>query len=201
MQAQVEIASELPLEVSREALWNELTVDLRKFITRRVPNRADAEDVLQDALVKIHRNIDRLAIEGNIYAWVYRVTRNSIVDHYRKRQPDVSLDSSEGLPKDFAQDVLTRDVLGEIADCLRPMIARLPAKYREALVLADLEGVTQAEVAARLSLSVSGAKSRVQRAREQLKNVLFDCCQFEFDCRGKVVEYRCQNPYKCAPRA
>ena len=187
----------MQVELGHEAAWNDLTVDLRKFISRRITNRADAEDVLQEALVKIHRNVERLAADSNVYAWVYRVTRNSIVDHYRKHRPDVSLDTAADLPEDLAKEVASRDVMGEIADCLQPMIAYLPAKYREALVLADLEGLTQGEVAARLGLSLSGAKSRVQRAREQLKKILFDCCQFEFDCRGKVVEYRCKNPHKC----
>lgn len=184
-------------EIPRDRLWQELTVDLQKFIGRRVTNTADAEDVLQETLVKIHRNLDRLAAGSNIYAWVYQVTRNAIVDYHRKQQTNVSLDSADNLPEDFAATATARDVLGEIADCLRPMVAQLPAGYREALVLADLEGVTQAEIATRLGLSLSGAKSRVQRAREQLKKILFECCQFEFDCRGKVVDYQCRNPHKC----
>lgn len=184
-------------EISHQVIWNELTVDLKKFIVRRVPNRADAEDVLQEALVKIHRNVERLTANSNLYAWVYQVTRNAIVDYYRKHQPTISLDSSNDLPEDFAQAAGLRNVIGEIADCLQPMLLRLPQKYREALVLADLEGITQTELARRLGLSLSGAKSRVQRGREQLKTLLTECCHFEFDCRGRVADYQCKKPYKC----
>jgi RNA polymerase sigma-70 factor (ECF subfamily) len=183
--------------ISHEVIWNELTVDLKKFIVRRIPNNADAEDVLQNALVKIHRNVERLTPNSNLYAWVYQVTRNSIVDYYRQHQPAISLDSASDLPEDFAEDVPLRNVIGEIADCLQPMLSRLPQKYREALVLADLEGIAQAEIARRLGLSLSGAKSRVQRAREQLKTLLMECCHFEFDCRGRVSDYQCKKPYKC----
>ncbi|MEW6130786.1 MAG: RNA polymerase sigma factor SigZ [Acidobacteriota bacterium] len=184
-------------EISRDILWNELTVDLKKFIVRRVPNAADAEDLLQDALFKIHRNIERLAPNSNLYAWVYQVTRHTIIDYYRNHQPNVSLDTANDLPEDFAETVSTRNVISEIAACLQPMLKRLPEKYREALTLADLEGITQTELAGRLGISLSGAKSRVQRAREQLRAVIAECCHFEFDCRGQVKDYQCKKPYTC----
>lgn len=184
-------------EISKELMWNELNVDLKKFIARRVPNGSDVEDLLQETLFKIHRSIDRLAEDSNVYAWVYKVTRNTIVDYYRKQQPYVSLNTSSDLPDDFAQEVLSRDALGEIAACLRPMLDYLPEKHREALVLTDLEGMTQAELAKHLGLSLSGAKSRVQRAREQLKELLMECCHFEFDCVGRVVDYTCKKSYQC----
>lgn len=73
------------------------------------------------------------------------------------------------------------------------MIDALPEPYREAIVLTELEGLTQKTLAQRLGISVSGAKSRVQRGREQLKQMLHECCSFEFDRRGKVIE--------CEPRS
>ncbi len=184
-------------EISRDLMWNELNIDLKKFIARRVANGSDVEDLLQETLFKIHRSVDRLAVGSNIYAWVYKVTRNTIVDYYRKQQLNVSLDTSTDIPEDFAQEILSRDALGEIAACLRPMMEYLPEKYREALVLTDLEGMTQAELAQRLGLSLSGAKSRVQRAREQLKALLMECCYFKFDCLGRVVDYECKKTYQC----
>jgi RNA polymerase sigma-70 factor, ECF subfamily len=187
-------------QLSRDVIWNDLTVDLKKFIVRRIPNRADAEDVLQDALIKIHRHLDRLPPNSNVYAWVYQVTRNTIVDYYRQDRANLSpdsLDTSGDLPEDFAQPVVSRDAISEIAECLRPMVGCLPEKYREALVLADFEGITQAELAARLGLSLSGAKSRVQRARAQLKALLLQCCYLEFDCRGRLIDYQAKNPCKC----
>jgi RNA polymerase sigma-70 factor (ECF subfamily) len=183
-------------DFSRELIFNELAIDLKKFIARRVQNFADAEDVLQDTLLKIHRSIGCLAPNSNLYAWVYKVTRNTIVDHYRK-QHDVSRNTSSKVPPDIAQEELSRDVLGEIAPCLRPMLDYLPEKYREAVRLSDLEGMTQVELASRMGLSLSGAKSRVQRGREQLKALLTECCKFEFDCRGTIVDYECKKTYRC----
>jgi RNA polymerase sigma-70 factor (ECF subfamily) len=75
---------------------------------------------------------------------------------------------------------------------MTPMIRQLPPAYREAITLADLEGVNQAEAAARVGLSVSGMKSRVQRGRKQLKAVLEECCRVHLDRRGTIVAY---DPY------
>jgi RNA polymerase sigma-70 factor (ECF subfamily) len=73
--------------------------------------------------------------------------------------------------------------------CIEPMIAALPEPYREALVMTDLNGITQRDAAERSGLSFSGMKSRVQRARRQLKEVLLECCRIEFDSRGGIVDY------------
>ena len=70
------------------------------------------------------------------------------------------------------------------------MIQELPAKYQEALRLTEFEGLTQNALAQRLGLSLPGAKSRVQRAKEQLKEILLQCCHFEFDRLGKIIDYR-----------
>ena len=75
------------------------------------------------------------------------------------------------------------------------MVESLPDDYRQALLLTEYEGLTQRELAERLGLSVSGAKSRVQRAREKLKEMLLDCCHFEFDRLGRVIDY--QPKYAC----
>lgn len=77
----------------------------------------------------------------------------------------------------------------ELARCLTPFIEELPAHYRQAVMLAELQGLTQREVASKLGLSVSGAKSRVQRARQKLQTMLLECCRLEFDRRGGVADY------------
>lgn len=173
-----------------ETLWTQLNTDLRRFIARRVRNQADVEDIVQEVLFKIHCHMDRLSQEGSIHAWVYRVTRNAIIDHHRKRRSDVSLDSSPDLPEDFADRSASSDVRDEVSSFLRPIIGCLPEKYGEALLLADLEGLTQSELAARTGLSLSGAKSRVQRARDQLRDMLMQCFELEFDALGRVIDYR-----------
>ena len=169
-------------------IWVELKANLYRFIVRRVDNEADAEDILQDVFYKIHSQIDRLKDTTKIYSWVYRITRNAIIDHYRSRKGNVSLDESPDV-FDIADDELppAEAEREEIVACLKPMMERLPEDYRLALQMADVQGIPQAEVAGQLNISVSGAKSRVQRARGKVKDMLLNCCNFEFDRLGRAV--------------
>jgi RNA polymerase sigma-70 factor, ECF subfamily len=73
------------------------------------------------------------------------------------------------------------------------LIERLPEKHRDALVLTELEGLTQADAARRLGISVSGAKARVQRGRAQLRTLPLDCCDVALDRRGEITAYRARS--------
>jgi RNA polymerase sigma-70 factor (ECF subfamily) len=77
------------------------------------------------------------------------------------------------------------------------LISTLPAPYRDALVLTEFEGLTQKEMAERLGISLSGAKSRVQRGREQLKRMLLERCQFEFDRLGRIIDCKPRTRHAC----
>ena len=83
------------------------------------------------------------------------------------------------------------------------MVAALPAIYRDALRLTEYDGLTQKELAQRLGLTVSGAKSRVQRARQLLRQTLLECCHFELDQRNAIISYQphcgCCTTTTCTP--
>lgn len=169
-------------------IWVELKTNLHRFISRRANNEADADDILQDVFFKIHTNIGRLRDTAKVHSWVYQITRNAIIDYYRSRRTDLSLDASpdayEVAQENTAESDTDRE---EIMECLAPMVERLPNDYQQALVMSDVQGITQAKVADELNLSLSGAKSRVQRARGKMKTMLLDCCHFEFDRLGRAV--------------
>lgn len=173
--------------LSIEQVWDEFTARLRRFIAGRVRGEADVDDILQEVFIKIHRGLGQLDDHSKLHAWVYQITRNAIVDHYRKGEPDVEV--PEELPDRIAEEEDSEGAEAEVATWLRPMAEDLPDKYREAILLTDIEGLTQKELAERLDISISGAKSRVQRARGKLKDVLLECCHLEVDRRGKVVDW------------
>jgi RNA polymerase sigma-70 factor (ECF subfamily) len=173
--------------LTTEKVWRDFSDRLRGFIGRRISAEEDVDDVLSEVFVKIHTSIDRLEDETRLAPWVFQITRNTLTDHYRRPRPaGASLDGVEAPASDDGTD----DAEGLIAASLREMVDRLPARYREALILTEFEGLTQAEMAGRLGLSVSGAKSRVQRARAMLRDELLACCHFEFDRRGGVIDYQ-----------
>jgi RNA polymerase sigma-70 factor, ECF subfamily len=170
-----------------ENIWAEFATRLGRFIRARVADPATAEDILQDVFVRIHQRLDHLRAPAKLQSWLYLIARNAIIDHYRKTRETSELpESLLAKPPEDSSDAC------ELKDAFRQMIDGLPDLYREAIVLTELEGLTQQELANRLGISLSGAKSRVQRARGQLKRMLLDCCHFEFDRRGGIID--------CKPR-
>lgn len=178
--------------LSIDQVWDNFTIQLRRFIASRVRNETDAEDILQEVFIKIHRGIDKLENQLKLEAWVYQITRNAIIDYYRRSDNGVKVTSE--LPDVLAEENGNEEIESEVAAWLRPMMEELPEKYREALQLTEIQGLTQKELADRLNISISGAKSRVQRAREKLKDVLLECCHVEVDRRGKVVDWESKEP-------
>jgi RNA polymerase sigma-70 factor (ECF subfamily) len=139
-----------------------------------------------------------------LHSWVYRTARNVIVDYYRSPtvRREVASGDQEDLATASAEGQVTgqddeRAALQELAACMMPMIRQLPPAYREAVTLADLEGVNQADAAARAGVSISGMKSRIQRGRKQLKAVFEECCRVELDRRGSIVAFDPRRPDSC----
>lgn len=171
-----------------EAIWHQLHLDLHRFIGNRVMDEEVADDILQDIFLKIHSQVRTVRDEQKLVSWVYQITRNTIADYYRSQPQNIEL------PEDWAaDDDNDTDLSSEFALCLRPMLDDLPDKYREVLLLTEYEGLTLQEAADKLNLSLSGAKSRVQRGRESLKRNLLQCCHFEFDRYGRMIDY---YPYR-----
>lgn len=180
------------------AVWHEFHGRLLAFIERRVPDRDSAEDILQEVMLRIHRHSGDLEHADRVASWVYRIATNSITDHYRRpARRELPSGQATDVPEPDGAPPLTvstdpdvAELRAELAGCLAPLIERLPEIYREALEVTELQGITQARAAARLGLSVSGMKTRVQRGRGQLKDLLLECCHIELDSRGGVTTYR-----------
>jgi RNA polymerase sigma-70 factor (ECF subfamily) len=170
------------MNVTLEHIWYEFAEKLGQFIRSRVADPASAEDILQDVFVRIQKQLGRLRDPAKLQGWLYLIARNAIIDHYRTRKETVEV--PESLPAESNGD---EHELEELKAAFRRMIYTLPEPYREALLLTEFDGQTQQQLADRVGISLSGAKSRVQRGREQLKEMLQECCSFEFDRRGKVI--------------
>jgi RNA polymerase sigma-70 factor (ECF subfamily) len=171
-------------------VWMALRSQLLRFVLKRVRDKALAEDIVHDTLYKAYTQQDTLRESQRLRPWLYQITRNTIADHYRSQRLWEPL-----------SDVLIAEEVGddrraerELARCLRPLIDKLPAQYGRAVKLVELEGMKQRGAASVLGLSLSGAKSRIQRARKMLADSLLDCCRIEVDRRGSVVDYECRKP-------
>lgn len=179
-----------------EELWQGMHDGLRAFIAKRVSDQEHVEDILQDVFLRTHRQVDTVNDPRRIVSWLYQVTRNAIIDYYRR--PGRRHEILAGLSADieaFGGELQEEsdDSGSELAGCLRPMIERLSQDYRDAINLVEFEGLTQHEAAKRMGVSLSGMKSRVQRGRKQLKQMLDDCCRIELDRRRAVVGYEVRD--------
>jgi RNA polymerase sigma-70 factor (ECF subfamily) len=179
----------LLLRPASEEDWTQLRADIGRLLARRVPAGADVEDVTQDVLLRVWRHGDSLREEERFGAWLSRIAHTAAAEHLRARQrhPLARFAESEGIDPGVPEDAPAKDL---IAAVLRPFIARLPETYRQAVVLSELDGLPHAAVAARLGLSISGVKSRVQRGRAQLRAMLEECCEIALDARGTPVSCR-----------
>ncbi|SKA93980.1 RNA polymerase, sigma subunit, SigZ [Caloramator quimbayensis] len=165
-------------------IFEDFSTLLSKYIKRHVSCKEDAEDILQDVLLKIYNNIENLNDNEKIYAYIYKIARNSIYDYYRKQNK-----SNENYTPELEYFLDDETANREISRCVKSMVDYLPEKYRQAIILTEFQGLTQKEVSEILKISLSGVKSRVQRARKLLKKMLYECCNLEFDSLGNVIDF------------
>ncbi len=158
---------------------------LRGFIRRRVRDRPTSDDLTQETLLKVYRSRATLRDGQRLEAWLYRIARTTLVDHYRRVRPSAELTDRHAAEPADEIAALRQAFLPS----LRRLLEELPESYREPLRLAELDGLPLAEVARRLKLSETAIKSRVRRGRALLKKKLQACCRFEFDRMGKVIGY------------
>jgi RNA polymerase sigma-70 factor (ECF subfamily) len=168
-----------------EPPWRAYREQLVRFVGRRVQDSAAAEDIVHDVLVRAYEKRGTLRSGQKFEPWLYQIARNAVIDHYRARKPTEELPADLAAAEGERSDAARR----ELAECLNPLVDALPGPYRDAVRLSELHGLTQQETARRLGLSLSGAKSRVQRARRKLEEMLLACCRVELDGRGAIVDY------------
>ena len=173
-----------PSMTQTESLWRDFAARLEGYLRARISHPQDAADLLQETFLRVHRKPPPPGVAPA--AWLFTIVKNLITDYYRARGPQPT--ALEGEPPDHERFEV-RESEQEVAGWLHDMAVELPPKYAEALIAADFEGASMKVVAERLGLSVSGAKSRVQRARKLVYQNLMDCCAFYFDEHGRVAEW------------
>jgi RNA polymerase sigma-70 factor (ECF subfamily) len=192
------------MECNTEYIWKEFNNGVHNFISHRVSNPSEVDDILQEVFLKIHSNISSIQDCNKIRSWVYQIARNTIIDYYRKPKmnmdniDDIILDNEEAfsIKDELLNELADDNSVNEVTAGLKGMIEALPDKYAQALLLVEFQGLSQVELASKLGISVSGAKSRVQRARQMLKDSLLQCCHFEFDKYGTIINFY-HNPHCC----
>lgn len=179
------------MTTTTETIWKAFHKELFNFINKRVNDKDASNDILQDVFIKIHLKLKTLSNQDKLASWVYQITRNSILDYFRKQKNKVPL--SDNLIELEDEKVFNAELL----TCLKPMIEQLPSNYKEAIMQTEIGLLSQKEYADKLGISYSGAKSRIQRARLQLHSLFKECCTIESDKYGNIIEHECKKDCGC----
>lgn len=171
-------------------IWTDFHKELKGFILNKTRNSADADDILQDVFIKIIRNIDKVNQAENLRQYLYGIVRNSINDYFRNKHHDIN----DLVIQDNFTEEETQTLNATIAEyCIKPFIHKLSENYRDALLITEFQDVSQKELAEKLNISYSGAKSRVQRGKEKLKDLILNCCAYESDRYGNLIDTEKKN--------
>lgn len=179
---------------------------------RRLAGERDAEDLTQAAMLKVSEGLALFRGEAQLSTWIYRIATNVALDrvrtgHFQFEQESIVANKSAVNGWEAAEDLAEHEcpsaeamaIRGEMSACIREFVDRLPASYRAVLVLSDLEGFKNSEIAEILGLSLDTVKIRLHRARNQLKRELAAGCTFERDehdeltCDRKPAASHCRR--------
>ena len=164
---------------------------LRAFIGSKVRDASLADDLTQETLLRVESRLHTLRSRDHLESWVFQIARNTTADHFRRTRETEEFDeATHGPLLAVADGTLSAEdeaLSGALRSYVRSLVDRLPPLHREAIRLTELEGVSQVELAHRLGLSVSAAKSRVQRGRAMLRKEMERCCHWETDRYGTIL--------------
>jgi RNA polymerase sigma-70 factor, ECF subfamily len=177
------------------AEWRSFRQRLLDYVRRRVEQPADAEDLVQEILIRASERLPGLRSQDRLVPWLHALTRNALVDYYRARGREPGTLPLEAGAEFAAEEPSEAETArGQMAACVRPVLSVLPPIYREAVERIDLNGERQVDVAREMELGISAFKSRVQRGRALLQDAFTACCEFERDAAGRVVGYTPRGP-------
>ena len=163
-----------------ETVWNDYRHTLKRFLLSKISSPEDADDLLQVILLKVHQNLDQLDDVSKIKSWLFTLSNNTVTDFYRHRATRKHPD---------ARDLWYEEEESEqgLADCVQPFIDQLDPESRHLLKQIDIEGKSQKHVAEEMSIPYTTLKSRVAKARAELKRQFTSCCEIQLDASGKAM--------------
>lgn len=164
--------------------WMQNEPELRSWARHRLRDAADVDDLLQDLFLKALRQGERFCSVDNARAWLFEVARNTLADRLRVVRDTVEL--PDDLPSPEAE---LPDAVDGLSACLPRVLSEMTAEDREAITLCDLQGMPQADYAAAKGLTLSAAKSRIQRARLRMKRQMTAACNVKLDTVGHVQDF------------
>lgn len=183
------------------AIYDEFHPKVLSYV-RRMVGEQDAEGVSQEVFVKVHRGLDQFKGEASLTTWIFKIATNTSLDRLKstghKRSatgplapfPLESAETVSGIVRPLSQKPLPPDqkvIRDEMQACIREFVDRLPPEQRSIIILNELQGFTNRELAEILQISVGAAKMRLHRARTALKKSLEQGCEFYHNDQSELA--------------
>lgn len=147
------------------------------FILKKVKDKNAADDILQNAFLKIHKSLAQLKDSSRVRAWVFQIARNEIINYFAYKP----------LYLQTTADWENTSIEHRSVCCFNKFINDLPDKYKQVIELVYFKGEKQKDAAAALEISLENVKARIKRAKDMLRKGLADCCKYQFDKRGNLT--------------
>jgi RNA polymerase sigma-70 factor (ECF subfamily) len=183
-------------------IYKQFHSDLLGYVKGKVRSREDAEDILQNVFIKISSNIDKLTEDVKLKSWIFTITRNAIIDYYRVNATKKKV----AVPEEIDENILELDdpdPTKGLDQCMNSMISLLPEEYRDIIIDSEIKGIKQKDLADKYEMAYPSMRSRVQRGRERLKQLFYNCCHIETDKHGNILAAQgrtdCDGPCKPCP--
>jgi RNA polymerase sigma-70 factor (ECF subfamily) len=185
-------------EIQIDKIWSVIHEKLYGFIFKYVNNSDDVNDIIQDTFIKVKINIDKLKNPAKLESWIFQIARNTMQDFFRHKNKSFTFkdDKNDFLldvkyPEDDESIIISQTQM--FSDYAGLVISELPNNYEIAVRRVDIEGKSTKELAEELNISISGAKSRVQRGRKMVKEIVLKCCDVKTDNYGNILDYKPNN--------
>jgi len=163
--------------------WNAHAAELRSWLRHRSGDDGLADDLLQDLFLRALRQGKRFCDVRNARAWLFEVSRNLLAEHFRVTHKSLPL------PDDLSAQTEEADTIDQLTGCLSRVLSELNPDDRDVIVLCDLQGMAQADYAHLRGIGLSAVKSRVQRARQRLRQRMSQACQVQLSVDGRVTDF------------
>lgn len=160
--------------------WRQYEPEIKGYLAHRLADRHLAEDLLQQVFVNAIRQGDRFCSLNHPRAWLFQVARNALTDHMRLAKDIVPL------PEDLIQDEEPTAPIDALAGCVERVLNELSEKERDVIRQCDLAGMKMQIYADRHGMTLCAVKSRIQRARKRMRELMTRNCQVRFDEVGNV---------------
>lgn len=165
--------------------YNEVSFRIRNYISKLTSDKEVINDVLQEVLVKVHTSIATLKDSEKLDAWLKRIVYTTLMDIYRKKQKeqtDMIFDLEDDSEPENEGNVA-------LMECILSLLHMLTDEQRELLEAVEVKGISQSDYARKHNMPLSTVKSKVQRARQKIRELVKSNCLLTNDKYGNVIDF------------